>query len=105
MNPGSQWLRIKRIADGQVLTLKYRLNVDGFILSIESCDVINIVQISISSTSSPTDGCSLTLDAVAYSEDVTLPTSGHQIYNDIDGTSPFVGDGNFYKIPHMNEDK
>jgi hypothetical protein len=57
---------------------------------------------TISSVSDPTDACLLTLDTVIYVDNVgglspnyTISASSI-IYTDSGGTTPFVGDGNFY---------
>lgn len=59
---------------------------------------------TISSSSDPTDGCVLTTSVPVYVSDIGGPsgsesiTSSSVIYTDSGGTTPFIGDGDYYKI-------
>ena len=56
---------------------------------------------AISSNTSPiTSNCSLTLDSICYIQHQAIGTIqvGDRIFNNVSGTNPFVGNGQYYKI-------
>lgn len=65
---------------------------------------IPIAQADISSQDNPTDACSLTMDALIFTEDVSGPpltrvvTTGAALFTDPALTIPFSGLGGFHKI-------
>jgi hypothetical protein len=59
---------------------------------------------TISSSSDPTDGCLLTTSIPVYVSNIGGPSGSESIttlsviYTDSGGTTPFIGDGDYYKI-------
>jgi hypothetical protein len=51
-----------------------------------------------SSTSNPSDGCGLSLTETCWISGAGDISDGDIVYTDALGTTPFVGDGNYYNL-------